>query len=399
MESVRDKQKPRKDGAMIVVVEGKGVVQEKEDMLLSPKVVDAASKVLGNKDLLKEILVRLGLSIPLVRSALVCKHWLHVVANPKFLGEFGKLHPRYLLASYIFTASGRHALVPHQGLPTEFASILSSAKRYFSDLEKKWCGDDFDILDWCCGQVLISVENSTTKFQQRLAICTPLNPTKDFTFIPQYRPVVPQGYTNIDMYDFLSFKNGSWCDSCTSAAIDLPSRWLQRKNSGLLIGNKFYMLGPSRYILGLDLLSMSLFIVDLPNRMEHNDQEKLQLSRAEDSKLYLIHLNGLQLHVWFHVIDNNNNNNNNTGNWVLIDKVCLLEVFGHIANPGWKLEVNVKIVRGGSSVDFVYLDMGDDVYLVHIKRRVVKKVSDNGKIVRSYPFMMAWPPTFPSLIM
>uniref|UniRef100_A0A0E0KPA8 F-box protein AT5G49610-like beta-propeller domain-containing protein n=1 Tax=Oryza punctata TaxID=4537 RepID=A0A0E0KPA8_ORYPU len=422
MEIERNKKKPRKGVATVAMVEAEGASQEKGDLPISPEVMDEASIVLGNNDLLKEILLSLGLQIPLVHATLVCKRWLHIIANPEFLGRFGKLHPPRLLASYVSTMSGFHMLVPSQGLPTELVSILSRAKNYFSDLEKKWCADDFGVLDWYNGQVLISVENSITDFQQRLAICTPLNPTKDFTFIPHRQLDVPQGYIKMDIYDFFyekgadgqmsiyrvrlgctptrqsicamvfGFKDGAWSDNHTSAVLDLPSRWLQRKNSGLLIDTKFYMFGPSKYILGLDLVSMSLFIIDLPNRLEHSNREMLQLSREEDSKLYIIHLNGLQLHVWCHVIDN-------TSNWVLIDTVGLLEVFGHIANPNWDSEVDIKIARGGNCGDFIYLHVDNDVYLVHIKKRTVEKVFDNGKVFRVHPFMMAWPPTFTKKIM
>uniref|UniRef100_A0A0E0DCT0 F-box protein AT5G49610-like beta-propeller domain-containing protein n=1 Tax=Oryza meridionalis TaxID=40149 RepID=A0A0E0DCT0_9ORYZ len=425
MEIQRNKKKPRKGAAMVAVVEAEGASQDKGDLPLSPEAMDEASRVLGNNDLLKEILLSLGLHILLVHAALVCKRWLHIIANPEFLGRFGKLHPPRLLASYVSTMSGCHMLVPSQGLPTEFVSILSRAKDYFSDLEKNWCGDDFDVLDWRNGQVLISVENSITDFQRRLAICTPLNPTKDFTFIPHRQLDVPQGYIKMDIYDFFyekgangrmsiyrvrlgctptrqsicamifGFKNGAWSYNHISAVIDLPSRWLQRRNSGLLIDTKFYMLGPSKYILGLDLVSMSLFIIDLPNGLEHSNPEMLQLSREEDSMLYIIHLNGLQLHIWFHGIDNTDN----TSNWVLIDTVSLLEVFGHIANPSWDSEVDIKIARGGNSGDFIYLHVDDDVYLVHIKKRMVEKVFDNSKVFRVHPFMMAWPTTFTKKIM
>ncbi|XP_066165889.1 uncharacterized protein [Oryza sativa Japonica Group] len=344
---------------MVAVVEAEGASQDKGDLPLSPGVMDEASRVLGNYDLLKEILLSLGLHIPLVHGTLVCKRWLHIIANPEFLGRFGKLHLPRLLASYVSTMSGCHMLVPSQGLPTEFVSILSRAKDYFSDLEKNWCSDDFDVLDWCNGQVLISVENSIMDFQHRLAICTPLNPTKDFTFIPHRQLDVPQGYIKMDIYDF------------------------------------FYEKGPSKYILGLDLVSMSLFIIDLPNGLEHSNPEMLQLSQEEDSKLYIFHLNGLKLHIWFHDI----NNTGNTSNWVLIDTISFLEVFGHIANPSWDSEVDIKIARGGNSGDFIYLHVDDDVYLVHIKKRMVEKVFDNGKVFRVHPFMMAWPPTFTKKIM
>lgn len=152
---------------------------------------------------------------------------------------------------------------------------------------------------------------------------------------------------------------------------------------------------PYQYILGLDLVSMSLFIIDLPNGLEHSNPEMLQLSQEEDSKLYIFHLNGLKLHIWFHDI----NNTGNTSNWVLIDTISFLEVFGHIANPSWDSEVDIKIARGGNSGDFIYLHVDDDVYLVHIKKRMVEKVFDNGKVFRVHPFMMAWPPTFTKKIM
>lgn len=53
MEIQRNKKKPRKGAAMVVVVEAEGASQEKGDLPLSPGVMDEASRVLGNNDLLK----------------------------------------------------------------------------------------------------------------------------------------------------------------------------------------------------------------------------------------------------------------------------------------------------------------------------------------------------------
>lgn len=438
MGNKRNKKKARK-GAAMATVEGAGGVQGNETrgrrpgrprkLRLTPEEAAVAAIVLGNDDLLREILLRLGFPTSLVRAALVCKRWLRVTSDPAFLSRFRELHPPRLLASYPIPIFICPKIVPPQGLPPELAAVVHRARTYFPRLEQYRCSDSFNILDWCNGRVLVGVEDITTRFRRRVAVCSPLLPVGDFAFLPRCPLALPQGYTMSDMYEFLPEDGGdamsyyvvrlvyannrrvvlaqaaslqarAWDDSRTSASMELPEPWLRCKNSGLLVSARFYMLGQKGYILGLDLVSMSLFFINLPDGLKHNYHGFLDLSRADDSKFYLIHVKGLQLRIWLHDM----NIGDETSNWVLIDTICLLEMFGHLAKPGWGSggSSGVLIARGGDNAEFVYLGVDDEFYLMHIKRRTVEKVFENGVKLTCqnfciHPFMMVWPPTFPAL--
>ncbi|TVU00690.1 hypothetical protein EJB05_53872, partial [Eragrostis curvula] len=67
----------------------------------SPVSPDSVSLVLGNDDLLRDILLRVGFPTTLVRAALVSKRWLRHAADPAFLSRFHECHPPRLLGFYI----------------------------------------------------------------------------------------------------------------------------------------------------------------------------------------------------------------------------------------------------------------------------------------------------------
>ncbi|XP_066325572.1 uncharacterized protein [Miscanthus floridulus] len=65
------------------------------------------AEVLGNGDLLHEILLRLGFPTCLVRAAAVCRRWLRLASDPAFVRRFRKLHPPHPLGFYLVTYCDR----------------------------------------------------------------------------------------------------------------------------------------------------------------------------------------------------------------------------------------------------------------------------------------------------
>ncbi|GJM89601.1 hypothetical protein PR202_ga05809 [Eleusine coracana subsp. coracana] len=61
----------------------------------------AVSAVLGNDDLLRKILLRVGLPNCLVRAALVCKRWYLLASSPALLRRFRDLHLPRVLGYYV----------------------------------------------------------------------------------------------------------------------------------------------------------------------------------------------------------------------------------------------------------------------------------------------------------
>jgi hypothetical protein len=57
--------------------------------------------VLGNDDILHEILLRLGFPTTLIRATLVSKRWLRHASDPAFLCLFYASHPHTLLGFYV----------------------------------------------------------------------------------------------------------------------------------------------------------------------------------------------------------------------------------------------------------------------------------------------------------
>jgi hypothetical protein len=97
------------------------------------------STVLGDDNLLREILLRVCLPSSLLRAALVCKRWLRHAADPAFLRQFRARHSPYLLGAYLSTAGGASAtprprFLPIQQLPREFAAAASHAGSFFDAL-------------------------------------------------------------------------------------------------------------------------------------------------------------------------------------------------------------------------------------------------------------------------
>jgi len=142
------------------------------------------------------------------------------------------------------------------------------------------------------------------------------------------------------------------------------------------------------YILGVDLLSMSLFCIKLPNGVEKG-AKNLGLSRAQQgSRLCLVNVREFKIHVWHHTTDCAS-----TDNWKLIHTICLRQAFGLLADPTWHSEdalVHVDVV--GDNDDFVFLRIEHKVFCVHISSSTVKKVyeptQDYEYLHGVYPFTM-----------
>ncbi|KAI4963319.1 hypothetical protein ZWY2020_015037 [Hordeum vulgare] len=114
------------------------------------------------------------------------------------------------------------------------------------------------------------------------------------------------------------------------------------------------------------------------------------LSRADDgSVLCLIHINELQLQIWLH----------NGDNWSLLDTICLSEMCANMLEDVPTADIRINHV--GDYNDFVFLEMGRCVLYLDVKSRTLRKVyemtADEYHLGDIYPFMMSWPPIFPTL--
>jgi hypothetical protein len=121
------------------------------------------------------------------------------------------------------------------------------------------------------------------------------------------------------------------------------------------------------------------------------------LSRGDDdSKVYLMHLKNLQLHIWL----------NNGDNWLLVDTICLRQLcdipsMSDATDEDGHSNAIIRVSQLGDSDEFVFLKIGQCVLYLDIKRRVLRKVyeatEENQRLCYIHPFRMIWPPVFPAL--
>ncbi|KAI4979552.1 hypothetical protein ZWY2020_016305 [Hordeum vulgare] len=106
---------------------------DEETLQQSARPFDPVSKVLGDDDLLMEILLLIGCPTTLVCAALVCKKWFCHASDPAFLCRFSKLHPPCLLGFYVNTRIDLSRFVPMLPQPAEFDAVI---RRASSSLDK-----------------------------------------------------------------------------------------------------------------------------------------------------------------------------------------------------------------------------------------------------------------------
>ncbi|KAL6854586.1 hypothetical protein ACP4OV_019148 [Aristida adscensionis] len=379
----------------------------------------ATSSVLGDGDLLREILLRLDSPDCLVRAAAVSKRWLRHASDPAVLRRFRRLHPPRLLGFYVRTAAAPLRFVP-MPQPPELAAVIRRAQ-----FDVGGGGAEGRVLVSDCrnGRLIALVGREQVMW-------SPLHPGKGTTNLPSPPICLVVGDNLSSCSEALLFQDGggggggdavgcaavtvmhnerqaqvqfsvlqdgAWGEARNSDLIQLPGPWITSQKPFLLAPGKLYMICMATHILGLDLPSMSSFCIKLPDGAEYEYDTSLALSRAEGYGFCLIHVRKFQISIWRYSTDSST-----TGNWKVIDTISLDQAFGqhgiHGSLPGWL----VRVVAVGDNADFVFLKIFSKVFYVHIPSRKVEKVyepsqRDDFLVGLVHPFMMVWPPTFPAL--
>jgi hypothetical protein len=160
-----------------------------------------------------------------------------------------------------------------------------------------------------------------------------------------------------------NLQDGAWGEVRDSDIIELPEQVKDWNRPIITIFSaRMYMMCMAGYILGVDSSSVSLFCIKLPNGVRNGPN--LGLSCADGSRLCLINVSEYKVHVWHHTVDCES-----TGNWTLIDTVCLRQAFGHLADPTWYSQddiVRVDVV--GDNDDFVFLRVDHSLLYVYFKQ-------------------------------
>uniref|UniRef100_A0ACD5Z8R7 Uncharacterized protein n=1 Tax=Avena sativa TaxID=4498 RepID=A0ACD5Z8R7_AVESA len=159
----------------------------------------------------------------------------------------------------------------------------------------------------------------------------------------------------------------------------------------VLVGNNIYMASSfDDDIFVLDLTTSSFSSIQLPQGVKYYFYNTI-LSRADDaSSVYLIHvpIKEFQLRIWLH----------KGGNWLLVDTICLHEMFANLGILDQTLDdediESLSICQVGDNAEFVFLRMCGRTLYLDVTRRTLREVFG----FEIHPFVMIWPPTFPSLM-
>uniref|UniRef100_A0ACD5TL77 Uncharacterized protein n=2 Tax=Avena sativa TaxID=4498 RepID=A0ACD5TL77_AVESA len=394
-----------------------------------PAASHGESKVLGDDNLLREIIVRLAFPTDLVRTALVCKRWLSHASEPAFLRRFRKLHPLRPLGFYIDTRSADTASPRFVEMPAQPPELAAVCRRASFDL---------DSFIWDCwnGSVLIISQQGDNGLTS--LVYSPLCPSRSMPVVPelpQLDHISPANYTfekllfregddngmpylwlllqsinHVYTVHVYMLQDGVWSKH-TSATTEFPH--LPSEPKPLLINSKIYMTAALSLpnvvivdntsfraavlsgILVMDLKDSSLFTIQLPEGVEFLDIDVLLAKADDDSGVYLIQLKDLKLRIWLH--------SSSTGNWLLVDTICLREMLAALTASDHTVGGEHTVLRmkeAGDNAEFVFFQMGPSILYLDIKCRELRKVyamtEHHQFLGHIYPFMMVWPPTFPA---
>ncbi|KAK3152795.1 hypothetical protein QOZ80_2BG0163720 [Eleusine coracana subsp. coracana] len=353
----------------------------------------------------------------IVRAAAVSKFWRNVASNPASLRRFGDRHGPFLLGYYLTLHDNPvTSFEKMPGLPEELAADVSRGSFDFGPAGRQYVQTIFD----CRNGFVITGGCALLNPDDGYAIRHVLRPNGSGPPVAFPRPPHPFNYSyKHDQDDEISIfvldqavllpeddggndgrsctafslvctleqriwvhvsefraPLGGWGEGRRSNKIDLPGNFVGLglwRNFCLLTQGTAYMVGMRRQILALDLASMSLRHIELPQGVEFRPRQvNLRLSRSDHQApagCNVMHVRGLQLRVWFYSPD--------ADGWTLVDTVSLRQAFGCLANPVWLSGGAVcNLLAVGDSASFVFLQVLHEIFYLHVPTRQVKKVSE-----------------------
>jgi hypothetical protein len=385
----------------------------------------SAAKVLRNDGLVGEILLRLDCPTCFLRASVTNKHWLCNASNQNTICNFRSKQSPHLLGIYVCNdgfSQPEFVSLPDASCP-ELAAALPHGNFSFPDMDPLLSS----IWD-CRNDRVLYGSNEFFNFARDLAMRVPLrHPGEDTTMLPphpsQHYPhamLLPDDDNddsscyrvetgNMDQIVYARvfvLRAGTWSLHCKVVA-ELARSPKSILNTILLMSAKIYMMTMEGYILALDMDTKRFSIIDLPEGVEFDYSGNLAPCRGDDSVLYLFHVKGDKLNVWFKRMKDHGEAVSSTSGWVLKETMSLLETCGHLIEQGCEStegqEHNVLVVGVGDNAKFVFLEFevtGIIAYM-HLKSKKARKVYQrnpcNDLVIRVLPFMMVWPVVFPKI--
>uniref|UniRef100_A0A0D9VEX1 Uncharacterized protein n=1 Tax=Leersia perrieri TaxID=77586 RepID=A0A0D9VEX1_9ORYZ len=403
-----------------------------------PSRPSSAEAVLGNDDLLGEILLRAGGGLPaatLVRAALVCKRWYRLASLPPFLRRFRELHPPGLLGFYVvpiyLTPRGGEPPPSFVSLPDQPPEVASVVARARARLDLRSYGKVNE--PWAFARVVCCNGHIHARLSASMVVCSPLFPERDCVFLPvnpkthrcyhrefscSCHGFVPNQGRDGLLYIFLTIGNN---DKQTMAYVykvrgGKPPTWsvfastrddrpFQVQSNVILFDGTVYttgILSGNKVVIAiLDISSASFSFIDLPEFSPEKDLDihaaHCLLSPSDDSAgIYVVCLIETQLYIWLHKMSNNGESN-----WMLVDTISLDSFSAD--KGGQDADKSISIHAVTKNAGYVFFEWDDGIiYSLDVRARSAHKVyeydaSPHRPIYMIRPFMMVWPPTFPVL--
>ncbi|KAL6861343.1 hypothetical protein ACP4OV_017043 [Aristida adscensionis] len=385
--------------------------------------------VLGNDDLLAEILLRLGSPAWLLRAALVRRRWLRLASAPTFLASFRARHPPRALALVTHGIGVPPALFPAPH-PPELAAAFARAAAALGPLR------EFDrFRDYRGGRVLLDLSDqvrNSTHLTERRAVRSLLRaaPEAALPSLPSFRSCRGERMYFHDRRFFLLEDDHGGAASCPYVVIwanivhvragfsflrsgvwgPEQSAVTARHNNNnfvgdiLLSGAKVYIMTTGGSMLVLDLEACRFSTVNLPDGVERHpsaDSYILRITRkfarAQQPGVYLVEAAGFQLRIWRW---------DGVAQWTLVSTIAVREACGHLGveawEPGYGQGPPVRVLGVGDNAELVVLELvaSGIVCCMDLGNGIVDRVLHGRRLEHGaslYPIAMVWPPVFPVL--
>ncbi|GJN19612.1 hypothetical protein PR202_gb06906 [Eleusine coracana subsp. coracana] len=352
------------------------VREPKESNPDAAETTGAVSTVLGNGDLLREILLLLEFPTCLVRAAAVCRHWLRHASDPAFLRRFRDLHPPRLLGFYLTTGSYRRLeFVPLLPQPPELAAVLrrgcfsldsfqsssssldtedegSSSCRFMNGMD---CRNGRLFFGLCCGGPCTYGVHSPLRRGSHPGAIAPFGDEGEATAY------------------FHTLQDDAWHMSA-SAKMKIPE-WLQSKQylrSFISVDDKIFVIATVKYIIVFNSTSSSFSTINFPDGMVFHGSAEVLLAQGNGSGLYLVHSKGLKLSIWLC-----SDVNDSVGNWLLLDSFYLRDMFADLRTLDCEAQDEnitvVYITAVGRNAEFVFLKTYTCVFYLDVRRKALHK--------------------------
>ncbi|TVU00692.1 hypothetical protein EJB05_53874, partial [Eragrostis curvula] len=377
------------------------------ELAVPPASPDAVSLVLGNDDLLREILLCVGFPTTLVRAALGAKRWYRHAADPALLRRFRERHPPRLLGFYIH----EYVFADLRFLPVsrdpELATAVRRANVTVDNLSLSECQNGRLLVRFFAEPNALAVLSPLHSSPGMAVLLPPppgmagLPPPPGMAGLPpppgMAGPTLPPGIIHallsppgmavgapppsllqyqqrrrvqrrrrsgvlaVDVLAagtiaragvYVLLPDGVWklaCDHDTAATV-LPEPVSGIREILRPIDGKVYLVAQKgcKFIIRFDLVSgRFLPVLPLPDAVT-TTTDNFRLARGENgSGLLLVHAEGHLLSVWRH--DTNNHGGNSAG-WVLVhDKVRVREAFDR--------REDVLVIAVSDGAEFVLLGL------------------------------------------